>query len=302
MDLRQLSTFLSIAEMGSFIQAATHLKYSQSTVTTHIKNLESHLGIKLFDRLGHKINLTSEGKTFKTYAEKIMKLTDEAKEAVTPSTIPHGTIILGTGESLSTYKIPTLLQTYRHDYANVELILKFENCSKILDCIRNNELDIALIINRKVEDPDFIVKCLSIEPMLFITAPNHPFARKTISPQDLSETCLILTEPGCSYRATIEKILNNSYITPRSSMEVNSIESIKQLVMLGLGISLLPRFAVEKELQNNQLAVATYHLPLPQYMTQLIYHKSKWLSPALLAFIETVDQAFIDSYGLIKNP
>ncbi|MDR3598869.1 MAG: LysR substrate-binding domain-containing protein [Desulfosporosinus sp.] len=65
--------------------------------------------------------------------------------------------------------------------------------------------------------------------------------------------------------------------------------------MLGLGISLLPRFTVEKELQNNQLAVATHHLPLPQYMTQLIYHKSKWLSPVLQAFIETVNQAFIGS-------
>ncbi|HEY3425979.1 MAG TPA: LysR family transcriptional regulator [Negativicutes bacterium] len=294
MDLRQLRTFLSIATLGSFIQAATYLGYTQSTVTTQIKNLESHLGIKLFDRLGHKINLTSEGRTFKTYAEKIIKLAAEAKEAVTPSDTPHGTIILGTGESLSTYKLPTLLQTYRNHYANVELVLKFENCSKIQHCIRNNELDIALIINRKVEDPDLIVKCLSIEPLLFITAPNHPFATKTISPQDLSKTCLILTEPGCSYRATIENMLDNTNVIPRSRMEVNSIESIKQLVMLGLGISMLPHFTVEKELQNNQLAVATHQLPVPQYMTQLIYHKNKWLSPALYAFIETVEQAFID--------
>ena len=296
MDLRQLRTFLSIAKMGSFIQAATHLGYTPSTVTTHIKNLESHLGIKLFDRLGHKINLTSEGRTFKTYADKIIKLADEAKEAVTPSSTPHGTIILGTAESLSTYRIPTLLQTYRHEYDKVELILKFENCSKIRDCIRNNELDIALIISRKIEDPDFIVKYLSLEPMLFITAPNHPFAKKVISPQNLSETCLILTEPGCSYRATIETLLDKANVRPRTSMEVNSIESIKQLVMLGLGISMLPRFTVETELQNNQLAVAEPHLPLPLYMTQLIYHKNKWLSPALCAFIKTVDQTFIDSY------
>ncbi|MBU2703488.1 DNA-binding transcriptional LysR family regulator [Sporomusaceae bacterium BoRhaA] len=296
MDLRQLRTFLCIAKMGSFIQAATHLGYTPSTVTTHIKNLESHLGIKLFDRLGHKINLTSEGRTFKTYAEKIIKLADEAKEAVTPSSTPHGTIILGTAESLSTYRIPTLLQTYRHEYDKVELVLKFENCSKIRDCIRNNELDIALIINRKIEEPDFIVKCLSLEPMLFITAPNHPFAKKIISPQNLSETCLILTEPGCSYRATIETLLDKANVRPRTSMEVNSIESIKQLVMLGLGISMLPRFTVEKELQNNQLAVAEPHLPLPLYMTQLIYHKNKWLSPALRAFIKTVDQTFINSY------
>ena len=117
-----------------------------------------------------------------------------------------------------------------------------------------------------------------------------------ISPQNLSETCLILTEPGCSYRATIETLLDKANVRPRTSLEVNSIESIKQLVMLGLGISMLPRFTVEKELQNNQLAVAEPHLPLPLYMTQLIYHKSKWLSPALRAFIKTVDQTFIDSY------
>lgn len=194
------------------------------------------------------------------------------------------------------------MQTYRHNYANVELVLKFENCSKIRDCIRNNELDIALIINHKFEHPDFIVKCLSIETMLFITAPNHPFAKRTISPQDLSETCLILTEPGCSYRAAIENMLANANVTPRSRTEVNSIESIKQLVILGLGISMLPYFTVEKELQNSQLAVAEYQLPIPPYMTQLIYHKSKWLSPALHAFIQTVEQAFIDSKGIVNNP
>lgn len=295
MDLRQLKTFLCIAKMGSFVQAAQYLGYTQSTVTTQIKNLESHLGIKLFDRLGHKIALTSEGKTFKTYAERIIKLADEAKEAVTPKAPPNGTIILGTNESLSTYKIPALLQSYRQNYPAVELILKFENCNTIRDCIRNNDIDIALIINRKVEDPDFIVKCLSIEPMLFITAPNHPLAKKTISAQDFLQTCLILTEPGCSYRSTIESLLNNSGITPRSNMEVNSIESIKQLVMLGLGISMLPRFSVEKELQSGQLAIAKHNLQLPIFMTQLILHKSKWISPALQAFITTVDNAFANS-------
>lgn len=290
MDFRQLKTFLSIAKIGSFVQAAAYLGYTQSTVTTHIKDLESYLEIKLFDRLGHKVNLTAEGRCFKTYAEKIMKLADEAKEAVTPSDTPHGTMILGTGESLSTYKLPALLQAYRRDYAKVEIILKFANCNKIRDSIRNNEVDIALIIDRQVEYPDFIVKCLSVEPMFFITAPDHPLAKKTISPQDLLETCLILTEPGCSYRATIEKLLTDSFATPRSCMEVNSTETIKQLVMLGLGISLLPQYAIEKELQNHQLVTADWHVPLPEYRIQLIYHKSKWLSPALRAFVETVDR------------
>lgn len=294
MDLRQLRTFLSIAKMGSFIQAASHLGYTQSTVTTHIKNLESDLGAKLFDRLGHRINLTSEGRTFKSYAERIIKLADEARTAVAPSTGPQGTIILGTGESLSTYKLPALLQTYRRDYADVELVLKFENCSKIRDCLRSSELDVALIINREVKDPELVVKCLSVEPMLIIAGPNHPWANKTVVPQDLSEACLIFTEPGCSYRATLEKILDDAYITPRSSMEVNSIESIKQLVMLGMGISMLPRFAVEKEVENNQLAVAKHQLPIPQFMTQLIYHKNKWLSPALRAFIETVEETIVE--------
>lgn len=292
MDLRQLRTFLCIAQHGSFIQSTTRLGYTQSTVTTHIKNLESDLGIKLFDRLGHKIRLTSEGKTFKTYAEKIIKLTDEAKEAVKLTATPHGTITLGTSESLSTYKIPALLQSYRHNYPNVKLILRFENCSEICRCIRNNDVDIALIINRKVEDPDFVVTYLSDEPMLFIAAPNHPLSKQIISTQNLSEVCLILTEPGCSYRATIEDLLAKANVAPHSSMEVNSIESIKQLVMLGLGISLLPRFAVEKEIENNLLAVVEHRIPLPRYMTQLIYHKSKWLSPTLLSFIEIVKLGF----------
>lgn len=149
-------------------------------------------------------------------------------------------------------------------------------------------MDIALIINRKIEDPDFVVEYLSDEPMLFIAAPNHPFAKQIISPQSLSEACFILTELGCSYRATIEGLLSKANIVSRPSMEVNSIEAIKQLVMLGLGISMLPRFAVEKEIENNLLATVEHHIPLPHYMTQLVYHKSKWLSPTILSFIETI--------------
>lgn len=292
MDLRQVKTFLCIAKMGSFIQAAGQLGYTQSTVTTQIKNLEENLGIKLFDRLGHKISLTAEGKTFKAYAEKIIRLASEARAAVAPAATPAGTIILGTGESLSTYKLPLLLQTYRQKYPDVELVLKFENCSTVRESIRSNDLDIVLTINRKFEDPDFIVKPLTIEPMLFICAPNHPFVQETISPQDLSEVCFILTEPGCSYRAVIENMLHDANVTPRSSMEVNSIESIKQLVMLGLGVSFLPQFTVEKELQNSQLAAVSHSIPLPPFMAQLVYHKSKWLSPALQAFIATVDETF----------
>lgn len=297
MELRQLRTFLIIANLGSFVQASVHLGYTQSTVTTQIKNLENFLGIKLFDRLGHKIHLTAEGRLFKTYAEQIIQLANESKEAVQLSEPPRGTLLLGTGESISTYKLPRLLHAYRQDYPQVELVLKFMNCTKIQDSIRNNELDCAILINQKVEDSDLTVRSLSTEIMFLIASPNHPLAGKNILPLDLSEHCIILTEPGCAYRATMEKILADAAILPRSTMEVNSIESIKQLVMLGLGISMLPRFTVEKELSSNQLIALNHQLPLPQYRTQLVYHKDKWLSPSLQAFVQTVDKLFPQCLG-----
>ena len=105
------------------------------------------------------------------------------------------------------------------------------NVSNNLIGIYENEVDVGLIIDRPVVDPEFIVERLSTEPMVFLAPPTHPLVnKKPVSPTDLSEECLIITEPGCSYRTCLKEMLDTWRVRPRSLLEVSSIESIKQFI------------------------------------------------------------------------
>lgn len=291
MEFRQLKTFATIAKLGSFVQAADALGYAQSTITNHIQTLENEIGVRLFERLGHRVILTAQGKSLLPYAEQVIKLTSEAAKVVANPDIPQGSLTIGTNESLGTYRLPALLQAYRKAYPKVEMILKFVNCDAICDDIRKNKMDVGVIINNKVWENDLIVEDISSEQMLFLADPHHPLAQKEkVRPYDLAETCVILTEPGCSYRLTMEKIFKDFRITPQSILEASSIETIKQLIMLGLGISILPRFTVEKELAEGRIHAVQWDEPIPDYAVQLLYHKDKWISPTLQAFFQVVSR------------
>ncbi len=286
MEFRELKTFAAIAKLGSFVQAADSLGYAQSTITNHIQKLETEMGVRLFERLGHRVMLTNQGKSLLPYAEQIIKLTSEATKMVANPDIPQGTLTIGTNESLGTYRLPVLLQAYRQAYPKVEMILKFAQCDAICEDIRRNKMDVGVIINNKIWDNDFIVEHISSEEMLFLADSNHPLAqRKSVRPSDLAETCVILTEPGCSYRMTVQKIFKDFKITPQSVLEASSIETIKQLIMLGLGISMLPRFTVKKELDEGRMQVIGWEAPAFDYTVQVLYHKDKWIVPSLQAFL-----------------
>lgn len=288
MELRQLKTFALIAKLGSFVQAADRLGYAQSTITNHIQILENEMGVRLFERLGHRVMLTNQGKSLLPYAEQVIKLTSEALTIIANTDDLQGKLTIGTGESLGTYRLPGVFQTYRRAYPKVEMILKFASCTTICDRIRNNEIDVGIIINDKIMGEDLIVENISDEQMLFLTAPDHPLAlKKIITPHDLAETCVILTEPGCSYRSSVERILKDCRVSPQSFLEASSIETIKQLIMLGLGISMLPRFTVEKELAEGRIHAICWDGPIPNYKVQMLYHKDKWISPTLQSFLGT---------------
>lgn len=289
MELRQIRTFAAIAKHGSFVQAAEVLGYAQSTITSHIQALENELGTRLFERLGHRVSLTAQGKSLLPYAEQMCRLAFEAANVVPDPAIPHGRLTIGTNESLGTYILPGMLQAYRQTYPAVEIILKFANCGTICEYIRDNTIDAAIIINEKTEHSDIVSEIISCEQMLFLTGQDHPLTGKArVAPGDLAETCVILTEPGCSYRSTLETIFREAGTPPQSIIEASSIETIKQLIILGLGTSMLPRFTVEKELADGRIHAARWAGPVPAFAIQLLYHKDKWLSPALEAFFQVV--------------
>lgn len=291
MDIKQLKTFTTIAKLQSFTLAAQNLGYAQSTITTQIQLLEKEFGIKLFERLGHHISLTLEGKKLLPFAEQILKLSEDAKNLMTHSDLPKGTLMIGAVESLCIIRLPKILKEYRTRYPDVEIILKFGSRSDFLHGLRENTIDIAFFLEKEIKEEGYITELSFPEPMVLLSSPEHPFAQKKgIFPEDLTDETLILTEIGCGYRALFENILSQYAIKPRSIIETGNVQAIKQLTMTGLGITLLPLVAVEEECSQQRLIQLNWKGPSFEILTQVLYHKGKWISAPLKAFIELIHE------------
>ena len=125
MEIRLLQTFIAVANLGSFTQAAEQMNYAQSSVTAQIQALEAELGVRLFERLGKSTTLTEEGKTLLVYARRILSLCEEARQSVSPAQAPGGTLVIGAPESLFAVRLAPLLTEYHKLYPAVEISLRF---------------------------------------------------------------------------------------------------------------------------------------------------------------------------------
>lgn len=287
MDLKQLNTFVTISTLQSFTKAAEALNYAQSSVTTQIKLLEEELSVKLFERIGKNISLTYQGKKLLPYAKQMLKLSMDIKTLVCDEDVPKGSLTIGVAESLCVLRLPALLGEYHKLYPEVDISLKYGSCADFRHFLGNNTIDVAFSLGCKLDDHDFIAALEMSEPMMILAYPGHPLIQKeSVLPEDLAEEALILTELGCSYRATFERILSEAYVIPHIAFECGSIHTIKQFTQNRLGICLLPAIAVQEEVQKGQLVPLKWAGPDFGIVSQVLYHKDKWLSPALMAFIE----------------
>ncbi|URZ14096.1 LysR family transcriptional regulator [Clostridium felsineum] len=286
MDFKQLNTFITIGKYQSFTEAASVLNYAQSTVTTQIKILEEELQVKLFERIGKKVTLTYEGKKLLPYAKQMIKLSHEIKNVVIDDEKPSGTLTIGAAESLCVLRLPFILKEYRRLYPDVEVSLKFGSCADFRHFLKDNIIDVAFSLGTKIDSNEFISEIEFDEPMVLLAYPGHPLIEKDIVyPEDIAEEPLILTEMGCSYRAVFENILSSYNIKPKLVLETGSVQAIKQFTMSGLGITLLPRVAVEEEIKDGKLVPLKWGGPGFGIISQVLYHKDKWISPALNAFL-----------------
>ncbi|MFT9848928.1 LysR family transcriptional regulator [Aneurinibacillus sp. REN35] len=290
MELRHLHTFKVAAEVKGFTKAADILSYAQSSVTAQIQALEEELGMKLFDRLGKKVLLTSAGEKLLPYAQQMIELHDAAVQALTTSTVPAGTLTIGAPESLAAFRLPAIIREYTKRYPQVKITLRPGVCWELRGLARSGELDVVFLLEPETTEHDLEIQTLVMEKMAIISPPDHPLTkRQSITGEDLKEETLLHTEPGCSYRTLFERHLNSCGVFPASDLEFWSIEAIKNCVMSGLGLSFLPWITVEKEIADGTLRALNWNDESCRVATQLAYHKKKWISPALQEFLMLVE-------------
>ncbi|MBC8014252.1 MAG: LysR family transcriptional regulator [Sporomusaceae bacterium] len=294
MEIRQLKTFMNIVKLGNFSQAAQFQGYTQSTVTTHIQLLEKELNTILFERFGHQLILTTDGEQLYDYAERIIKLTEDAKNTLYNSNIPRGQLVIGMPESVCVYHLPSVLKEYSSLYPDVQFKFKFGISSDLRILLRKNMLDIAFFLEKDISDGDFVSKLLWPEPIVMVASPHHDLAKnEKVEVHDLQNQTLVLVESGSTYRTVFEKSLEKAGVHSKTILEVCQIQTIKQLVISNVGITVLPLVAVKDELAAKTLVVLPWQGADFQMNAFLVYYKEKWVSPAIRSFNKLVQERLV---------
>lgn len=288
LENKQLITFQRASESLNFTQTAKMLNYAQSSVTSQIKSLEEELGTPLFERLGKRLVLTEAGRQFKVYADKLIKLSDEAKMVINGDEDIGGTLVIGAQESQCTYRLPPILKAFRNQYPHVKLVFKPAHSDEMArKQLKEGSLDIAFIMDTVRPSDELMVKPLIQEQIKMTASPDHPLFKKSeVYMKDLEDETLLLTETGCSYRTLFEESFRSAGVYPSNKFEFVSIEAIKQCVIAGLGIAILPEMVIEKEIQSGKLKELSWRNTTSPVFTQIAWHKDKYLTPPLEAFIE----------------
>jgi DNA-binding transcriptional LysR family regulator len=276
-------TFKKVAELGNFTRASEALGYAQSSVTAHIQALESDIGAQLFDRIGKKIELTNKGVQLLDYVNELLEIYTKIENITQTDEEPRGSIRIGVPETLMLYRLDEVFKQYKKLYPNVTIILENTPSAKLIDALYKGDLDIAFVLDHEIKDTDLKTTRLIDEEMCFVFPPDIDIKSIKNIPDDLS---IFLTEKDCSYRYIFEHHLKYYDISSDNIMETWSIETIKKCVMNSIGMSFLPYIAVKKEAQDGKLITLPSEKSYKKMVSQVIYHRKKWLSPAMKAFLD----------------
>lgn len=285
LDLKALRTFREVAQTLNFTRAAERLSYAQSAVTTQIQSLEREVGQPLFRRLGRRVELTPAGEKLEGYAARITELADEAMASLRQSEAIE-TLRVGTAESICTYRLPPVFQALRVAHPHASVVVEVIECGQACSGVLAGRYDVGLFID-EVRDYDGLRTHQLGQVELVLIAPRgHRLERRErVTPHDLIKETVLVLEPSCTYRVLFESFLARAGRRASVVSEFNSIEAVKQCVAAGIGIALLPRFTLERELAEKRYAV----LPLAMRTNigiQMAYRDDKWLTPALTTFID----------------
>lgn len=292
MEFREISTFLQVAQYQSFSKAARQLGYSQAAVTIQIKQLEHELGVHLFDRIGKQISLTHQGQVFYQYAVSIRNDLERAKNAVSDPSTLSGKLCLGTIESICASIFPDLLAEYHRLHPEVTISIVTDSPGVLLNRMNENAIDIVYLLDRRIYDNRWCKTLEEPEENIFVASPDHELAL-TERELDLDEVLrfpFFLTEKDASYRHMLEQYLASINRSVKPFLEIGSTEFIIHMLLKNTGISFLPKFTVQRELQQKQLTALNVRGFQMQTWRQIFYHKDKWVTREMQEFLRLADK------------
>lgn len=289
MEIRNLVTFVQVAELNSFTKAAQALGYSQSTVSFQIKQLETELNCMLFERINHTITLTEKGREVLAYAQKISRLTDEFKEELSKSREIEGHIHIVTPDSICEMMMLNNYAAFAQRYPKIALKFSTADTDDMFRILNHNEADIIFTLDSHVYDKDYIIAKEERMSTHFVVGAEHPLAdKKNLSIHDIVTYPFILTEKKMGYRKVLEEALAQRSLEVHPVLEIGRTDLITSTLEKVDSISFLPDFVTAKKVKEGKLKYLDVTDCQIDVWKQLIYHRNKWMSKHFEAFIEFV--------------
>ncbi|MGH7319915.1 MAG: selenium metabolism-associated LysR family transcriptional regulator [Candidatus Rokuibacteriota bacterium] len=290
MDIRQLEVFAQVVETRSFSRAAEALRLTQSTVSEHVRLLEDEVGTRLFDRLGRETVPTRAGEVLYGYAQRILTLRSEARQALDQFLgRVAGILRVGASTIPGEYVLPPLIGRFREKFPQVSLALEISDSRGTIEAVLDGRVELG-VVGARPDQKNLEAVLLMPDELVVVVPPGHSwFGRRDVALEDLALEPLIVREPGSGSREALETALNEAGTGlggMRVIAEMGSTSAIKQAVKAGVGVSIVSKRAVEEECQHGLLyCVKIKDLSFTRHF-YVVTHTGRSRSPLCQAFLD----------------
>ena len=289
MDIKNLITFIHVAELRSFTKAGDKLGYSQSTVSFQIRQLENELGVPLFERINRTVTLTEHGTRLLRSAYKINELLQGFQEETKQESEVRGQVRLAMADSLSSEVIRRIFPELHRSYPGITLECISAGTQEMFRLLNQNEADIVYTLDNHIYDTNYVIQQETRIGVHFVCAAKNPLAAKdSISLEELVKQPFLLTEKGMSYRRMLDDQLAARSLEIQPVFVSGNADLICALVEQNAGLSLLPDYATRAYVEKG--TVKYLHVPGVdiEIWTQLLHHRDKWVSEPMRIVIESL--------------
>ncbi len=287
MELSDLKVFRTVVEAGGVLRAADRLHRVPSNVTTRIRKLEADLGVSLFIREGRRLKISPTGRLLLGYAEKLLNLADEAREALHDDQ-PRGTLRLGSIESAAATRLPQPLSLFIERYPTVAVELHTAWPADLVAQVLDGQLDAAVVLE-PVDDDRLETAPAFEEELVIVAAAHHP---KIASPGDVTRRSLLAFHTGCAFRQRLEEWFAEGAMPVERLVELTSYHAILGCAVAGMGIALVPRAVVDSYAERARLSVHPMSRKFRSTRTVLVWRKGS-LSAKVRALATVLTEASV---------
>jgi len=291
MDLRNLNTFIQVAESGSFTRAAAQLGYSQPTISVQIKQLEEELGIKLFERIGHTVRLTDKGRDALLHAQSICHQCQQMLTQTSHPDVPHGTVRLATADSMCAPLISRNFAGFRSRYPSISLKVITAGTDDLFRLLDHNEVDLVCTMDSHIYNTNYVILAEQRMEAHFVVSSRHPLAKASAVPiEQLLGQPFLLTEKGMSYRRLLDERLARSSMEIQPVLETGRADLICSLVEENAGVGFLPDYVTAQSVRKGKLVRLKVQDFRVVVWKQLLYRREKWVSQPMQAMIDHISR------------